>query len=75
MREISSQRVCTYAHRPPAGWKGFSGFVTEAMLAECMPKASADSCVLICGPPIMVDKAVRPNLEALGYNKNQIHVF
>jgi NAD(P)H-flavin reductase len=68
-------RTHIHTSRAPAGWKGFSGFVTEAMLAETMPKAGPDTCVLVCGPPIMVDKAVRPNLEALGYSKHQIHVF
>ncbi len=67
--------IHTHTNRPPAGWKGFSGFVTEAMLAEAMPKAGPESVVLVCGPPIMVDKAVRPNVEALGYHKHQILVF
>ena len=29
----------------------------------------------MCGPPIMIDKAVRPNLEKIGFTKSQIHAF
>ena len=61
--------------RPPAGWTGFSGFVTEEMLLKSMPKASDSSIVLMCGPPVMIDRAVRPNLEKLGFDKTQILAF
>uniref|UniRef100_A0A7S0YZ56 NADH-cytochrome b5 reductase n=1 Tax=Hemiselmis tepida TaxID=464990 RepID=A0A7S0YZ56_9CRYP len=60
--------------RPPAKWSGYSGFVTDAMLSDCMPPPGG-SCVLMCGPPIMIDKAVRPNLEKLGFKKTQIYAF
>ena len=33
--------------RPPAGWSGFSGFVTDEMLLEAMPKAGSES-VCVC---------------------------
>jgi cytochrome-b5 reductase len=61
--------------RPPKNWGGYSGFVTEEMLSETMPPAGETSCVLMCGPPIMIDKAVRPNLEKIGFTKSQIHAF
>ena len=35
--------------RPPAGWSGFSGFVTDDMLLAAMPKAGSESvCVCVC---------------------------
>ena len=61
--------------RPPADWKGFRGFVTEEMLLKCMPKASEASVVLMCGPPVMIDRAVSPNLENLGFDKSQMLAF
>ena len=61
--------------RPPAGWTGFSGFVTKDMLLKSMPQASDSSVVLMCGPPVMIDRAVRPNLEMLGFDKAQILAF
>ena len=50
-------------------------FVTEDMLLKCMPKASAESLVLMCGPPVMMDRAVKPNLEKLGFDKAQMLAF
>jgi NAD(P)H-flavin reductase len=56
---------------PPARGR----FVTEDMLLKCMPKASAESVVLMCGPPVMIDRAVKPNLEKLGFDKAQMLAF
>jgi len=60
--------------RPPAKWPGHSGFVTDAMLKATMPPPGG-SCVLMCGPPVMVDRAVRPNLEKIGFTKAQMYAF
>ena len=49
--------------------------MTEDMLLKCMPKASAESVVLMCGPPVMIDRAVKPNLEKLGFDKAQMLAF
>jgi len=69
--KLRFQQLC----RPPAGWQGFSGFITEAMLKDTMPGAADESVVLMCGPPVMVDRAVRPNLEKLGFDKTQMLAF
>jgi cytochrome-b5 reductase len=61
--------------RPPAGWKYSEGFVTAAMLAEHMPPKANDTIVLACGPPPMVQFAVKANLEKLGYEKDSLAVF
>ena len=31
--------------------------------------------VLMCGPPLMMDRAVKPNLEKLGFDKSQMLAF
>lgn len=39
--------------KPPARWTGYKGYITKAMITECMPdpKRKGDSVVLVCGPP------------------------
>lgn len=53
--------------RPTPEWKGYSGFVTDTMLASSMPPPTMDTVILCCGPPIMLEKCVLPLLEKLGY--------
>jgi NAD(P)H-flavin reductase len=56
--------------RVPEGvvWGGFVGFVTEDMVKSTMPEPGPDTLILACGPPIMVDKCLRPICEKLGYD-------
>jgi cytochrome-b5 reductase len=56
--------------RVPDGtyWDGFVGFVTEEMVRSTMPEPGSDTLILACGPPIMVDKCLRPICEKLGYD-------
>ncbi|CBI19078.3 unnamed protein product, partial [Vitis vinifera] len=52
------------------------GFITESILREHIPSASGDTLALACGPPPMIQFAVQPNLEKLGYDiKNSLLVF
>jgi cytochrome-b5 reductase len=55
--------------RVPDGtvWGGFVGFVSEDMVKSTMPEPGSDTLILACGPPIMVDKCLRPICEKLGY--------
>ncbi|KAK6132365.1 hypothetical protein DH2020_033886 [Rehmannia glutinosa] len=58
------------------GWKYSLGFVTENVLREHIPAASEYSLVLACGPPPMMQFAVNPNLEKMGYDtKESLLVF
>ncbi|RVX22523.1 Nitrate reductase [Vitis vinifera] len=58
------------------GWKYSLGFITESILREHIPSASGDTLALACGPPPMIQFAVQPNLEKLGYDiKNSLLVF
>lgn len=59
----------------PADWTYSVGFVSEAMLADRFPKGSSDVGVLICGPPPMINFAIKPSLEKLGYKEEQLFIF
>mmetsp|Transcript_87660 Transcript_87660/g.237641 ORF Transcript_87660/g.237641 Transcript_87660/m.237641 type:complete len:318 (+) Transcript_87660:41-994(+) len=60
---------------PPAGWQGQTGFITAAMIQECLPAPSDDTLVLMCGPPPMVEHACKKNLAALGFEKKAMVAF
>ena len=49
----------TWVDDPPAGWKGSKGFITEAMIAEHLPAAGAETVTLLCGPPGMIKFACK----------------
>ncbi|TKY74315.1 Inducible nitrate reductase of NADH 2 [Spatholobus suberectus] len=58
------------------GWEYSIGFITESILMEHVPRASPDTLALTCGPPPMIQFAVQPNLEKLGYDiENNLLVF
>eukprot|EP00971_Amphidinium_carterae_P332640 6466880-Amphidinium_carterae.1 len=60
---------------PPAGWTGKKGFITEAMIKECLPAPAKDVLVLMCGPPAMVEHACKKNLKALGFTLEHMAQF
>lgn len=58
------------------GWKYSVGFITESILREHIPLASETTLALACGPPPMIQFAVNPNLEKMGYDiKDSLLVF
>ncbi|CAI9114666.1 OLC1v1015438C1 [Oldenlandia corymbosa var. corymbosa] len=58
------------------GWKYSLGFITEDILREHIPAGSDTTLALACGPPPMIQFAVNPNLEKLGYDiKDSLLVF
>lgn len=58
------------------GWKYSTGFVTEAILREHIPESSHTTLALACGPPPMIQFAINPNLEKMGYDiKDSLLVF
>lgn len=59
----------------PADWTYSVGFINEAMLSDRFPKASRDVGVLICGPPPMINFAVKPALNSMGYVEDQFFIF
>lgn len=57
-------------------WKYSVGYISEAILREHIPAASDDVLALVCGPPAMLQLAVNPNLEKMGYDlKDSLLVF
>ncbi|KAH8649315.1 hypothetical protein BX600DRAFT_112604 [Xylariales sp. PMI_506] len=55
--------------QPPAsGWAYGAGFVTRDIMAEKLPSASADTKVMLCGPPGMI-KAAKESLVGLGFER------
>ncbi|KAL9234656.1 hypothetical protein vseg_009504 [Gypsophila vaccaria] len=57
-------------------WKYDTGFINENILRDHVPVARDDVLALTCGPPPMIQFAVQPNLEKMGYDlKEQLLVF
>lgn len=58
-------------------WKYSLGYITESILREHVPLGSSGSTLaLACGPPPMIQFAVNPNLEKMGYDiKDSLLVF
>eukprot|EP00522_Entomoneis_paludosa_P011116 CAMPEP_0172439854 /NCGR_PEP_ID=MMETSP1065-20121228/705_1 /TAXON_ID=265537 /ORGANISM="Amphiprora paludosa, Strain CCMP125" /LENGTH=902 /DNA_ID=CAMNT_0013188603 /DNA_START=130 /DNA_END=2838 /DNA_ORIENTATION=- len=59
----------------PTTWKYSTGFVDKALFQEYFFEPAADVYNLMCGPPIMLDKGCRPNLEKLGHTKASMFSF
>ncbi|KAL2497256.1 Nitrate reductase [NADH] 2 [Abeliophyllum distichum] len=57
-------------------WKYSLGFITESILRERIPVASETTLALACGPPPMIQFAINPNLQKMGYDiKDSLLVF
>ncbi len=65
--ESSGVRVVRVLERPPAGWGGESGFITDAMVRKYWPSDDGRPFV-VTGPPVMV-AAMATVLESLGVDK------
>jgi len=63
--------------RPPADWKGCTGFINKEMIEKNVLKdGSAEGAqVLMCGPPPMLKFACIPNLEELGVDETKRFSF
>jgi len=59
------------------GWSYSTGFITEAVLREHIPEGEVgESLALACGPPPMIQFALQPNLEKMGYDvKEDLLIF
>ncbi|CAH1787558.1 unnamed protein product, partial [Owenia fusiformis] len=53
--------------RPKEDWKYSSGFISAEMIQEHLPPPGADTLIVMCGPPPMINFACMPNLDKLGY--------
>jgi len=54
--------------RPQEGWTYSVGFISAEMIKDHLFPPSADTLVLMCGPPPMINFACVPNLDKLGYD-------
>jgi ferredoxin-NADP reductase len=61
----------TLTRSQPAGWKGFTRRIDEAMLKETAGPLGRSAQVYICGPTLMVEAAANA-LVKIGINSNQI---
>lgn len=59
----------------PDKWKYSTGFVDQALFEKQFYAAGEDVHNLMCGPPIMLDRGVTPNLVALHHKKDRIFAF
>lgn len=56
-------------------WKGYVGFVNTAMAKESLFHPSDSGVCVMCGPPVMLEKACYPALHAMGYEDANIFCF
>ncbi|XP_056409121.1 NADH-cytochrome b5 reductase 3-like [Hyla sarda] len=57
--------------RAPEQWDYSQGFVNEDMIKSFMPPPGDDVLILMCGPPPMVQYAINPSLDKLGYSQDR----
>ncbi|KAL2102957.1 hypothetical protein ACEWY4_002125 [Coilia grayii] len=61
--------------RAPDGWEYSQGFISEEMVRERLPPPSADTLILMCGPPPMIQFACNPNLDKVGHSSARRFTF
>jgi nitrate reductase (NAD(P)H) len=59
----------------PSNWPYSTGFVDKPLFEEHLYPPADDVYTLMCGPPIMIDRGCRPNLEAMGHQKDKMFSF
>lgn len=74
LAETMNLKVVHVLEKPPAGWQGEQGFITEAILRKHLPAAEKPNTVeaFICGPAPMMD-AVEQSLEKIGVPFGDYH--
>lgn len=53
-------------------WKYDVGFISDALISKSLFPPAEDTICLMCGPPIMYEKACIPNLLKVGYKHENI---
>ncbi|XP_029455967.1 NADH-cytochrome b5 reductase 3 isoform X1 [Rhinatrema bivittatum] len=54
----------------PENWDYSQGFVNEDLIRDHMPSPQDDTLILMCGPPPMIQYAINPSLDKLGYSEH-----
>lgn len=57
--------------QPDENWKGEKGHVTKTHLEKYAFGPEEGNVALLCGPPTMIQKAVLPALQDIGYKEDQ----
>lgn len=65
-------KITHVLQEPPPGWRGRTGFVTEAVLSESLPPSARSHHFFLCGPRAMTE-FVTPSLRRLGVHRNRVH--
>ena len=60
---------------PSSSWPYSTGFVTESLIDQHLPKPDPHVALLLCGPPPMIKMAVKPALERLGHSPHNCFTF
>merc|ERR1719231_372843 len=73
----SNFKVWYTIDRPPedGSWKFSSGFINQEMIENNLPVSDANSLMLLCGPPPMINYACKPNFEKCNYNMDKVLCF
>jgi nitrate reductase (NAD(P)H) len=59
----------------PEGWKYSTGFIGKDLCEKHLYPAGDDVHNLMCGPPIMLERACIPSLNALGHKNERMFSF
>lgn len=70
---LTPARSCHYLR--PTNQNPIQGFISKEMCEANLPKAAADTIAFMCGPPAMLKFACVPNLETMGYSKEDYFAF
>lgn len=54
--------------KPPEHWAFSTGRITDEMMQKHLPSPGDDALILVCGPEGMINLAVKPGLQRLGWN-------
>ncbi|CAE8639264.1 unnamed protein product [Polarella glacialis] len=70
-------RLSFTVDRLPEGekWSHNVGFISKAMIEAALFAAGPDTISVLCGPPIMLEKACFPPLRELGYEDANVFSF
>lgn len=72
LQERLDLRLLHVLTKPPAGWRGESGFVTQALLQKILPGDAHRYEYFLCGPKPM-SEAVQQGLHALHIPVGRVH--
>ncbi len=72
LRSVLDLRMTHVIRRPPAGWTGASGLLSEALLERALAGAPARTVYFLCGPRPMSETAQR-GLRRMGVPLHRIH--